>query len=48
MDARNMDLLTFLQGPKPISGANFPTPDTIGPKVECEQLWDDVLACRSK
>lgn len=42
MDARNMDLLTFLQGPKQFQVPIFQR-RYDWTKVECKQLWDDVL-----
>ena len=42
MDARNMDLLTFLQGPKQFQVPIFQR-RYDWTKEECKQLWDDVL-----
>ena len=42
MDARNMDLLTFLQGPKQFEVPKFQRRYSWT-KEECQVLWDDVL-----
>ena len=42
MDARNTDLLTFLQGPKQFQVPIFQR-RYDWTKVQCKQLWDDVL-----
>ena len=42
MDARDMDLLTFLQGPKQFQVPIFQRRYSWT-KEECQELWDDVL-----